>query len=217
VGFSAAVISYSAGHGLRAVVSNSISNALQKAVTVARELSQGVLPEHLPSLRAMRQTIDLLDEVMTDYLKRWPASLTRNRRRRFDGRGQAALEDDRFGNSLKKMILGFARVPGQDWQRRRSSGHGLVADCLPPAISRRKGSQTLSRSSERITSTIHDGSFNSQVATMPNAECRSRRHSASVTEMVSSLQGIAENTKRLPHSTGSTMMRQVGSTNSATG
>jgi len=200
------VISIALGMGFALWFSNAISRALSKAVKVARELSQGILPELLAvtSSDESGQLISSMN-VMTDYLKEMAGLADQIAAGDLTAEVKPRSDDDRFGNSLKKMILGL---------RESLSKIGEGADQVATASSQiaaasdqsRKGSQTLSRSSEEITATIHQMAASiRQVAT--NAQTQSAAAggtSASVTQMVSSLQGIAENTKRLAALTGST-------------
>lgn len=200
------IISIVLGMGFALWFANAISKALSKAVAVARELSEGILPEHL-AVTANDETGQLISamNVMTDYLKEMAGLADQIAEGDLTAEVKPRSHDDRFGNSLKKMILGLRESLGK-------IGHGAdqvataSAQIAAASDQSRKGSQTLSRSSEEITATIHQMAASiRQVAT--NAQTQSAAAggtSASVTQMVSSLQGIAENTKRLAALTGST-------------
>lgn len=200
------LISIGLGMGFALWFSNAISKALSRAVAVARDLSEGILPapQAVTSSDETGQLINSMN-VMTEYLTEMVGLSDRIAAGDLTAEVKPRSHDDRFGNSLKKMILGLRESLSK-------IGHG--ADQVAGASSQiaaagdqsRKGSQTLSRSAEEITATIHQMAASiRQVAT--NAQTQSAAAggtSASVTQMVSSLHGIAENTKRLSTLTSST-------------
>jgi methyl-accepting chemotaxis protein len=199
----ALVIALSIGLGLW--ISGKISNALLKAVDIARNLAKGELSDkiNVDSNDETGQVIMAMND-MTEYLKEIASvsnaiangDLTRD--------VQPKSERDAFGNAFKKMLSGLRESIGQIGQgsNQVASASSQIAAASDQS---KKASQTLSSSSEEITATIHEMAASiQQVAS--NAQTQSAaatETSASVTQMVSSMQGIAVNTKRLGELTGS--------------
>ena len=193
------------GLGFAIWFSNAISKALNLVVKVAQDLAQGVLPEEL-KIRSRDETGKLTASMneMADYLKVMAGAADQIAEGDLTANIEPKCDQDRFGNSLRKMVMGLRESIG-----RISEGANQVASASSQIASAgdqsKKGAQTLSSSSEEITSTIHEMAASiRQVAN--NAQTQSAatsETSASVTEMVSSLQGIAEHTRRLATLTAS--------------
>jgi methyl-accepting chemotaxis protein len=193
------VISMLVGMGFALWASNAISRAVVKAVSVARQLSQGILSDRI-EVKTKDETGQLIHAMndMTDYLKEVVTAADAIAAGDLRTEVEPKSTEDRFGNSFKEMIVGLRNLVAQI-----SAGSdgvaGASAQIASASDQSRQSSKVLASSSEEITATIHEMaasirqvSSNSQTQSAAAAET-----SAAVTEMVANLQGIAESTKRL--------------------
>ena len=180
-------------------LSGSISKGLAMAVNAAHQLSMGTLPATI-AVTSRDETGQLISSMndMTDYLREMAAIADCIAEGDLTAEVWPKSEDDRFGNSLSRMIVGLrdsiGRIGQGSHQVAPASSH------IAAASDQSKGTaQVLSRSSEEITATIHEmaASIRQVAVNAQTQSAASTETSASVMEMVAGLQGIAGNTKRL--------------------
>ncbi|MGH9943720.1 MAG: methyl-accepting chemotaxis protein, partial [Pyrinomonadaceae bacterium] len=176
-----------------------ITRPLLKAVTVARQLSGGVLSDRL-AVESTDETGQLLTSIneMTDYLKVMAGVADDIAVGNLNTEVEPKSSEDVFGNAFKKMVGNLRASIGQIG---RGSNQVASASSQIAAASdqSKRSSQTLAASAEEITATIHEMaasirqvSGNAQTQSAAAAET-----SAAITQMVAGLRGIAESTEQL--------------------
>ena len=180
-------------------LSGSISKGLAMAVNAAHQLSMGTLPATI-AVTSRDETGQLISSMndMTDYLREMAAIADCIAEGDLTAEVWPKSEDDRFGNSLSRMIVGLRDSIGRIGQG--SNQVAAASSQIAAASDQSKGTaQVLSRSSEEITATIHEmaASIRQVAVNAQTQSAASTETSASVMEMVAGLQGIAGNTKRL--------------------
>jgi len=179
--------------------SSVISKALIRAVSVAHDLSKGILSEKL-EVKTSDETGQLVRAMndMTQYLGEMVSVSDRIAAGDLSANVEPRSSEDRFANSFKKMLM---NLRGSIQEIREGSNQVATASSHIASTSddAKTSSQNLAASSDQITATIHEMAASiRQVST--NAQTQSAaatETSAAITEMVASLQGIAENTRRL--------------------
>ncbi len=179
--------------------SNAISRNLVQAVSIARDLSNGVLSERV-EVKTSDETGQLIHAMndMTGYLNEMVSVSDRIAAGDLAATVEPRSSDDRFGNSFKKMLVNL-----RSSIREISDGSNQVATASSHIASAsdeaKTSSQSLAASADQITATIHEMAASVRQVS-GNAQTQSAaatETSAAITEMVASLQGIAENTRRL--------------------
>ena len=187
------------GMGFALWFSSVISRALVQAVSIARDLSKGVLSEKV-EVKTSDETGQLISAMndMTDYISEMVSVSDRIAAGDLSANVEARSSEDRFGNSFKKMLM---TLRASIKEITKGSNELAMASSKIAAASddAKTSSQSLATSSEQITATIHEMAASVRHVST-NAQTQSSaatETSAAITEMVASLQGIADNTRRL--------------------
>jgi methyl-accepting chemotaxis protein len=180
-------------------LSRAILRPLGRAVDVADQLSQGVLPDSI-SITSKDETGQLLQSMnnMTGYLKDMAAISNEIATGNLMVNVEPKSEKDLFGNSFKSMVTGLRH--SIDQIRCGADQVDTASDQIASISNQSKNSSdSIAAAAEQITATVHQmaASIRQVALNAQTQNAATTETSASIIEMVASLQGIAENTRQL--------------------